>query len=80
MRCTAGFEYEVVSDLALGVRGIYRAQGSVIEDGSFDDGTTYFLFNPGESHDGRRLGLRTTSNHRLLRPRPPLLPRAGVHG
>jgi outer membrane receptor protein involved in Fe transport len=46
---TAGFEHEVVKDLALGVRGIYRAQGSVIEDGSFDDGTTYFLFNPGES-------------------------------
>jgi outer membrane receptor protein involved in Fe transport len=46
---TAGFEYEVVQDLALGVRGIYRTQGSVIEDGSFDDGDHYFLFNPGES-------------------------------
>ena len=44
---TAGFEYEVIKDLALGVRGIYRAQDNVIEDGSFDDGTTYFLFNPG---------------------------------
>jgi outer membrane receptor protein involved in Fe transport len=46
---TAGFEYEIVKDLALGARGIYRAQGSVIEDGSFDDGDHYFLFNPGES-------------------------------
>jgi outer membrane receptor protein involved in Fe transport len=46
---TAGFEYEVVSNLAIGVRGVYRAQGSVIEDGSFDDGDSYFLFNPGES-------------------------------
>jgi outer membrane receptor protein involved in Fe transport len=46
---TAGVEYEVVRDLTLGFRGIYRNQGSVIEDGSFDDGTTYFLFNPGES-------------------------------
>jgi outer membrane receptor protein involved in Fe transport len=46
---TAGLEYEIVKDLALGFRGIYRAQGSVIEDGSFDNGTTYFLFNPGES-------------------------------
>lgn len=45
---TAGFEYEVAKDLTMGVRGIYRAQGSVIEDGSFDDGHTYFLFNPGE--------------------------------
>jgi Ca-activated chloride channel family protein len=44
-----GFEYEVVNDLTLGVAGIYRAQGSVIEDGSFNDGQTYFLFNPGES-------------------------------
>ncbi len=35
------------ADLALGFRGIYRAQDEVIEDGSFDDGTTYFLFNPG---------------------------------
>ena len=46
---TAGFEYEIVKDLALGARGIYRNQGSVIEDGSFNDGATYFLFNPGES-------------------------------
>jgi outer membrane receptor protein involved in Fe transport len=46
---TVGFEYELVKDLAVGARGIYRAQGSVIEDGSFDNGTTYFLFNPGES-------------------------------
>lgn len=48
---TMGLEYEVVKDLALGFRGIYRAQGSVIEDGSFDDGHTYFLFNPGEIID-----------------------------
>ncbi len=50
---TAGVEYEVARDLALGFRGIYRAQGSVIEDGSFDDGGTYFIFNPGESQTDR---------------------------
>ena len=44
-----GIEYEVLNDLILGVRGVYRAQGSVIEDGSFDEGNTFFLFNPGES-------------------------------
>ncbi|MEO6393439.1 MAG: TonB-dependent receptor [Pyrinomonadaceae bacterium] len=44
-----GFEYEIYKDLTLGVAGVYRAQGSVIEDGSFDDGANYFLFNPGES-------------------------------
>jgi hypothetical protein len=54
---TAGFEYEVVKDLAIGFRGIYRAQGNVIEDGSFDDGHTYFLFNP-----GRRSGGETTED------------------
>ncbi|MEP6849422.1 MAG: TonB-dependent receptor [Acidobacteriota bacterium] len=45
---TAGFEYQVKNNLTFGFRGIYRAQGSVIEDGSFDDGDHYFLFNPGE--------------------------------
>jgi len=45
---TAGFEYEVGRNYAFGFRGIYRPQGSVIEDGSFDDGDHYFLFNPGE--------------------------------
>ena len=44
-----GIEYEGLNDLILGVRGVYRAQGSVIEDGSFDEGNTFFLFNPGES-------------------------------
>jgi len=49
---TAGFEYEVVKDLAVGFRGIYRAQGSVIEDGSLTEADTYFLFNPGETFGG----------------------------
>jgi len=45
---TMGVEMEVFRNNILGFRGIYRAQGSVIEDGSFDDGDHYFLFNPGE--------------------------------
>ncbi|HEX2639308.1 MAG TPA: TonB-dependent receptor, partial [Pyrinomonadaceae bacterium] len=45
---TAGFEHQMMNNLTFGIRGVYRAQGSVIEDGSFDDGDTYFLFNPGE--------------------------------
>ncbi len=53
---TAGVEYEVIKDLALGFRGIYRAQDNVIEDGSFDDGNNYFLFNP-----GRRVGQDVTT-------------------
>jgi hypothetical protein len=47
---TAGIEYQAFKDITIGFRGIYRAQGSVIEDGSFDDGNCYFLFNPGESN------------------------------
>ena len=46
---TAGIEHEIMNNITFGFRGIYRAQGSVIEDGSFDDGNCYFLFNPGET-------------------------------
>jgi outer membrane receptor protein involved in Fe transport len=49
---TAGFEYEIARNLTVGARGIYRWQGDVIEDGSFDDGDTYFLFNPGRRYAG----------------------------
>lgn len=49
---TAGGEYEIKTGLVLGFRGIYRAQKNVIEDGSFDDGNTYFLFNPGDYRAG----------------------------
>jgi hypothetical protein len=49
---TAGFEYEVARNLTLGFRGIYRWQGDVIEDGSFDNGNNYFLFNPGRRYAG----------------------------
>ena len=47
-----GFEYEVRKNYFFSSRGIYRSQGSVIEDGSFDDGDNYFLFNPGEIRAG----------------------------
>ena len=51
---TAGVEWSPrgFRDLTIGFRGIYRAQDEVIEDGSFDDGTTYFLFNPGRRGTG----------------------------
>ncbi len=51
---TFGGEYEIGGDVVLGSRGIYRAMVNVIEDGSFDDGDTYFIFNPG------RIGTGTT--------------------
>ena len=51
---TAGIEWgpRSMRDLTFGVRGIYRAQDEVIEDGSFDDGDHYFLFNPGRRGTG----------------------------
>jgi outer membrane receptor protein involved in Fe transport len=49
---SAGFEYEIVKDVTLGARGIYRHMRNVIEDGSFDDGNNYFLFNPGRNEPG----------------------------
>jgi outer membrane receptor protein involved in Fe transport len=49
---SVGFEYEIVKDLAIGARGIYRHMRNVIEDGSFDDGDTYFIFNPGRNEPG----------------------------
>jgi outer membrane receptor protein involved in Fe transport len=58
---TAGIEWgpSSIRDLSFGFRGIYRAQGSVIEDGSFDDGTNYFIFNPGRRGSG---GVTTTED------------------
>lgn len=44
---TAGVEYELPGAIVLGARGVYRNYVNIIEDGSFDDGNTYFLFNPG---------------------------------
>ncbi len=51
---TGGFEWgpDSIRDLSFGIRGIYRAQDDVIEDGSFDDGHTYFIFNPGRRGPG----------------------------
>jgi hypothetical protein len=49
---TAGIEYEIAKDITFGARGVYRHMRNVIEDGSFDDGDTYFLFNPGRNEPG----------------------------
>jgi outer membrane receptor protein involved in Fe transport len=49
---TFGAEYEVGGDVTIGTRGVYRSMINVIEDGSFDDGDTYFIFNPGRIAPG----------------------------
>lgn len=42
-----GFEYEVMPNLAVGVKGTMRDINNVIEDISVDGGQTYFITNPG---------------------------------
>ena len=53
---TAGGEYELANNFTIGFRGVYSNYLNIIEDGSFDDGDTYFLFNP-----GRRVSANTTT-------------------
>jgi hypothetical protein len=43
----AGAEYEAMPNLAVGVKGIYRDLGQVVEDGSVTNGNSWFVFNPG---------------------------------
>jgi len=42
-----GFEYEVLHNVAVGVKYTQRELGNVIEDISLDGGQTYFITNPG---------------------------------
>jgi outer membrane receptor protein involved in Fe transport len=44
---SAGGEYEVIPDGRIGVTYIHRTMNNVIEDMSRDEGTTFFLGNPG---------------------------------
>ncbi len=49
---SGGIQYEVGRSVTLEARGVYRHMRNVIEDGSFDDGNNYFLFNPGRRGSG----------------------------
>ncbi len=42
-----GAEYQFGQDLSLGLTGVYREVGDVLEDFSIDDGQTFILGNPG---------------------------------
>jgi len=42
-----GAEYEFATDFAIGIKGIRRQLGTVIEDISVDGGSSYFITNPG---------------------------------
>ncbi len=54
---SGGIQYEIARNITLEARGVYRFERNVVEDGSFDDGNTYFLFNPGR----RGTGTQTTT-------------------
>jgi outer membrane receptor protein involved in Fe transport len=43
----AGFEYEVLPNVAVGIKYTERSINNVIEDISVDGGSTYFITNPG---------------------------------
>ncbi len=46
-----GAEYEVLPNIAVGIKGIYRDLAEVIEDISVTHGNTYFITNPGGCYD-----------------------------
>jgi outer membrane receptor protein involved in Fe transport len=43
----AGFDYEIAKDVSIGIKGVHRKLGEVIEDISVDGGHTYFIANVG---------------------------------
>jgi hypothetical protein len=43
-----GFDYEVAKNLSIGIKGVHRKLGEVIEDISVDGGHTYFIANVGQ--------------------------------
>lgn len=42
-----GVEYQIGSDVSVGLTGIYRKVGNVFDDMSIDGGRTFFIANPG---------------------------------
>jgi outer membrane receptor protein involved in Fe transport len=53
----AGFEYEILEDLKVGVSYQNRRMGRVIEDVSTDGASTYIIANPGEWDKGEQTKL-----------------------
>jgi hypothetical protein len=69
----AGVEYQMTDTVVVGVRGIYRALGRVLEDTYVGDLDNYAFFNPGDSvlapefSEGKRYfrGIEITAQKRL---------------
>lgn len=47
-----GFERAITAGISLSVRGLYKRLGMFFEDGSFNGGETFFVFNPGVHFKG----------------------------
>jgi len=60
-----GAEYEIMRDMSVGIKGIYRSLEDVIEDFSCDGGATYILSNP-EGYQG----INEITGEPLVFPKP----------
>jgi hypothetical protein len=63
-----GAEREVIPDLAVGIKGIYRDYGQVIEDFLCRDDGTYCIGNPGEGIMAEVFGLDYSTTYPAPRP------------
>ena len=64
-----GYEREVLPDLAIGVKGIYRSYGRIIEDFLCADDGTYCIGNPGEGIMKRIFTLDYSTTYPAPRPK-----------
>jgi len=64
-----GVQYQVYRDITVGVDYVHKQIGRVVEDMSVNDGTTYFLSNPGEQG---KLGYSGTTGtgQTIVEPKP----------
>lgn len=60
-----GAEYEIMPNMSIGIKGIYRTLEDVIEDISFDGGLTYIVTNPEGYH-----GVNEVTGEPLVFPKP----------
>ena len=65
----AGYEREVRPDIAVGIKGIYRSYGRVIEDFLCADDGTYCIGNPGEGIMKRVFSLDYSTTYPAPKPK-----------
>jgi len=65
----AGVQYQFYRDISIGVDFVHQTLGQVVEDMSADDGTTYFLSNPGVK-GGLGYQVTTAAGVNVIEPPP----------